>query len=73
VVTVTSEEILANLAQLLGPAGRSRLCLTPLVVISERLRQAASALGVVQVICADGASDTALLAAFHGLAGERLP
>jgi len=73
VVTVTSGEILDNLARLLGAAGRSRLCTTPLVVISERLQQAATALGVAQVMRAAGADDAALLAALYGLAGERSP
>jgi len=69
VVTVTSGEILDNLVRLLGAAGHSRLRATPLVVISERLKEKAAALGVLQIICAAGADDAALLAAMYGLAG----
>lgn len=71
VVTVTSGEILDNLLCLLGDVGRSRLCATPLVVISDRVRQLAIGLGIDQVVCATGASDAALLAALGTLIEER--
>ena len=64
VVIATSNEALENLLALAGETGRERLLSTPLVVVSERTREAGRALGfhaAVQV--AARADDDALLAA----------
>ncbi len=63
IVTATSREVLDNLASLLGAAGRTLLCNTPLVVVSERIRVRAEELGCSSVIVADEASDQGLLSA----------
>ncbi len=62
-ITATSGEILDNLLQLLGEAGRAPLLATPLVVVSERTRQEALGLGFVRVELAERAEDAALVAA----------
>ncbi|WPL17542.1 Uroporphyrinogen-III synthase [Thiorhodovibrio winogradskyi] len=62
-VTVTSEQILRNLMAILGPAGRERLLVTPLVVIAKRTAEAARSLGFRDVVLAGRASDEAILAA----------
>ncbi len=67
VVTATSVEVLENLALMLGREGRGLLCATPLVVISERMQQAAVRLGIARVLQAAGAGDEALLDALCGL------
>ena len=67
VVTATSVEVLENLALMLGEEGRGLLCATPLVVISERMQQAAARLGIARVLRAEGAGDEALLDALCGL------
>ncbi|WP_256091550.1 uroporphyrinogen-III synthase [Candidatus Thiosymbion oneisti] len=61
--TATSGEILENLLTLIGGKGRDLLLATPLVVVSERTGKTATALGFTRVEVADGASDTAVLAA----------
>ena len=62
-VTATSGEILDNLIQLLGEAGRGALLATPLVVVSERTRQEAQRLGFARVELAERAEDAALVVA----------
>jgi len=62
-VTATSGEVLGNLLTLIGRNGRDLLLDTPLVVISKRTEKTATALGFTRVEPADGASDTAVLAA----------
>lgn len=62
-VTVTSEQILRNLMAILGPAGRERLLVTPLVVIAERTADTARRLGFREIVLAERASDEAILAA----------
>lgn len=62
-VTVTSGEILDNLLQLLGEAGRAPLLVTPLAVVSDRTRQEALRLGFARVELAERAEDAALVAA----------
>jgi uroporphyrinogen-III synthase len=61
VVTATSVETLQNLLIMLGPSARQHLLTTPLVVISERIRQAAVAMGFEQVAVTEFASDMAML------------
>jgi uroporphyrinogen-III synthase len=73
VVSVTSSEVLEGMIRLMGPEGRTRLCATPLVVISERTRQAAVAFGVRRVESASGADDASQLAVLLRLAGEVVP
>lgn len=68
VVTATSDEILANLAKLLGEPGRRRLLDTPLAVISERTAASARALGFERVQVATRADDRALVEAICTLA-----
>jgi uroporphyrinogen-III synthase len=63
VVTATSAEVLENLWQLLGPAGRGLLRATPLILISERMEPLARRLGITRTLRADGAGEDALLAA----------
>ncbi|MCP3663472.1 MAG: uroporphyrinogen-III synthase [Gammaproteobacteria bacterium] len=60
-VTATSNGILDNLFTLLGERGKQLLKTTPLVVVSERMRQHARKRGCEQVILAQGASDQALM------------
>jgi uroporphyrinogen-III synthase len=62
-VTATSGEVLDNLIDLLGPAGRDRLLATPLVLVSERTREAAAALGFSTVEVAVRADDLAMVEA----------
>ncbi len=63
IVTATSNAILENLLQLVGEPGGELLRRTPLVVISERMRQHASALGWSEIILAEQAGDEAIVAA----------
>jgi uroporphyrinogen-III synthase len=62
-VTATSGEILDNLLALLGEPGRPLLLSTRLVVVSERTRDAALALGFHRVELADNADDRSLVLA----------
>ncbi|SJM93317.1 uroporphyrinogen-III synthase [Crenothrix polyspora] len=61
VVTATSVEILQNLLVMTGAGMRQYLLTTPLVVISERIRQAALAMGFEQVAVTEYPSDNAVL------------
>lgn len=66
VVTVTSNEGLHNLYEMVGGLGRTWLCKTPLVVVSERARQLARELGFQgEVLLADTATDEAMVAAMQ--------
>lgn len=60
---VTSGEVLSNLVAMIGFEGLALLRKTPLITISERVRQQALELGIQQVISATGASDAALVQA----------
>lgn len=62
-VTATSAEVLENLQAMLGEAGWPLLRQTPLVVISERMRERATQLGFEKILQAAGADDASLLAA----------
>ncbi|MDH5300632.1 MAG: uroporphyrinogen-III synthase [Gammaproteobacteria bacterium] len=62
-VTVTSNEGLSNLYDMVGQLGRRWLLATPLVVVSERGVQAAQQLGFSRILLADQASDQAVLMA----------
>jgi len=62
-VTVTSSEILDNLAVMLGDAGSKLLRTTPLVVVSERMQSRAQQLGCQEIILARRASDPDLITA----------
>jgi uroporphyrinogen-III synthase len=62
-VSVTSEQILLNLVEMLGPDGREPLLGTPLVVIAERTTARADALGFRHVELAERAADEAIVAA----------
>lgn len=66
-VTATSVEVLENLDSLLGGQGRGLLRDTPLLVISERMVEAAERLGFTRVLLATGAGDEAILNALCGL------
>ncbi|MDX1653934.1 MAG: uroporphyrinogen-III synthase [Candidatus Competibacteraceae bacterium] len=62
IVTVTSNQALANLFEMLGGAGRQWLRCTPLVAISERARRLAGELGLEgPVLLARQAGDAALV------------
>lgn len=60
VITVTSGEALQNLIQMLGP-GMPRLLAIPLVVVSERLKQLAAAMGFKRIVVAESPADAAIL------------
>jgi uroporphyrinogen-III synthase len=69
IVTATSCGILDNLFSLLGEAGRAKLCVTPLVVVSQRIKARAQEYGCNSIVLAAEASDQGLLAAickWHG-------
>ncbi len=68
-VIATSDEVLLNLVEMLGVAGRGLLLATPLVVISERTAETARGLGFETVRVADRAEDPAILDALVALAG----
>jgi uroporphyrinogen-III synthase len=70
-VTVTSGELLDNLVGMLGEAGWPLLRRTPLLVISERMREAAERRGFEHVLQAAGGDDTALMDAICGWAGQQ--
>lgn len=70
-VTVTSGELLDNLVGMLGEAGWPLLRSTPLLVISERMRDAAEQRGFDCVLQAAGADDAALMDAICGWAGQQ--
>jgi uroporphyrinogen-III synthase len=63
VVTVTSNILLDNLFTLLGDEGRPLLLQTPMVVVSDRMRQHARELGCSQIILAPGADEQDLIKA----------
>lgn len=73
IVTTTSNDILNNLAQMLGEEGIDRLQTTPLVVISERMSRRAHELGCKQVILAQGADDQAIMEALCQWGASRNP
>ena len=66
-VTATSRDILENLFHLLGPEGNLQLRRTPLVVISERMRERARELGCLQISVARRADDPSVLEAICGM------
>jgi len=63
VVTATSDDILQNLIELFGSAGRELLLGTPLVVVSERTAELARSLGFGRIEIAERAGDEEILAA----------
>ncbi len=67
-VMATSDEVLLNLVEMLGPAGRDRLLATPLVVIAERTEQTARGVGFRIVKVAERADDAAILQSLRELA-----
>ena len=66
-VTATSRDILENLFHLLGPEGNLQLRRTPLVVISERMRERARELGCLQISVARRADDSSVFEAICGM------
>lgn len=66
-VVVASGETLSNLAAMIGFEGMALLRGTPLVTVSERVRQQALEFGVGMAVSAAGSSDAALLQAVTGL------
>lgn len=66
----TSDEVLLNLIEMLGPEGRAPLLATPLVVIAERTEQTARELGFVTVKVAAKAEDGAIVQALCELNGQ---
>lgn len=69
-LTATSDEILLNLHQILGPPGLPLALATPLVVISARTAETATRLGHRRVRVAERAEDGAILKALCDLAQE---
>ncbi|MGQ9660038.1 MAG: uroporphyrinogen-III synthase [Thermochromatium sp.] len=66
-VMATSDEVLLNLVELLGQAGRASLLATPLVVIAERTAQTAHKLGFQTVRVAERADDASIVQALSEL------
>lgn len=66
-VLVTSGELLDNLIELLGAAGREPLLATPLVVVSPRMAEQARQLGFSKIGVAERAQDPALVDALCAL------
>jgi uroporphyrinogen-III synthase len=64
-VSATSVEVLENLTLMLGSAGWPLLRHTPLLVISQRMRDVAETMGFETVIMAEGAGDDAIISAIH--------
>ncbi|MCU7843492.1 MAG: uroporphyrinogen-III synthase [Candidatus Thiodiazotropha sp. (ex Monitilora ramsayi)] len=62
-VTATSAEVLDNLIGMLGDEGWPMLRQTPLLVISDRMREAAEVKGFKTILQAEGADDTSIMAA----------
>ncbi len=62
-LTITSVEALNNLLVMLPPTYHQRLFALPLIVLSDRIKQAALAIGFKQIIVATEANDKALAAA----------
>jgi uroporphyrinogen-III synthase len=60
-VTATSNEILCNLVALLGQAGWPLLSQTPMLVISERMREQAEDLGFKTTLVARNATNNAIV------------
>lgn len=72
IAVVTSNEGLENLFAMVGAAARPWLCATPMVVMSERMRDCARARGVTApVLVVEEASDAGLLAQLKHYAGNR--
>ncbi|WP_228370234.1 fused uroporphyrinogen-III synthase HemD/membrane protein HemX [Methylococcus capsulatus] len=69
-LTATSGEAIEHLYRLVPPEDRPRLVETPLVVISERLKNQAGSLGFRHVKVADAASDAAVLQALEDVAAR---
>ena len=67
-VTATSDEVLRNLLELLGPTNRAWLLAMPLVVISDRGGASAMQLGFRRVAVAKEASDEGIVEALCRLA-----
>ncbi len=63
VVTASSNQVLDNLARLLGEAGRPRLQETPLVSVSGRMARRARDLGIARLIAAAGPGDAQVVEA----------
>ncbi len=61
ITVVTSIEILENLAAILGEQGMPLLQATPMVVVSERIRQRAAEMGCKQILLARRAEEEAIL------------
>lgn len=60
-VTATSDEVLLNLLEMLGPEGRAPVLATPLVVVAERTAETARGLGFSRVEVAERAEDAAIV------------
>jgi uroporphyrinogen-III synthase len=60
-VTATSDEVLLNLLEMLGPEGRTPVLATPLVVVAERTAETARGLGFSRVEVAERAEDAAIV------------
>jgi uroporphyrinogen-III synthase len=67
-VVATSDEVLLNLVEMLGDAGRAQLLATPLAVISERTGQTARGLGFRTLRVAERAEDAAIVRTLSELA-----
>lgn len=72
VIAITSSEALRNLYEMMGEAGRQRLCSTPLVVGCGRMVDTAREMGFKQTpVVADDPSDEAMLEAVQKWAEKR--
>lgn len=61
VVTITSSQALQNLRTLIGDEGAPLLYATPLIALSHRIAEAATAMGCTNVLVTDDTSDIAIV------------
>jgi uroporphyrinogen-III synthase len=70
IITVTSVETLQNLLIMLDAKHHSQLFDLPLIVVSDRIKQAASEMGFKRIAVANSPSDEAILETINQITGE---
>lgn len=70
-ILITSAEGLLNLLRLTGPACRTILQKTPLIVISLRLQRLAIRLGFIDILLRDNAGEDAMINALQIISGKK--
>jgi len=71
-IVITSNDLLQSVVQLIQLQGQTSFCsywqqTCIWVVASKRIAQSARALGLVNIVCAEGASDQAIISAIHNM------